>query len=168
MCVSLIYIEKNWENYTRNMKFAWRQQKLYLRIFFYIISGVEFDSATLRIISVRFHVKILKIWKSDPWFWQKRADITRVPVLAQKRQAYHMKDYWKWLWHMSSFFQSVDLSPRYHWSKGSQVTRQEEPPLGNLAATCHREESASHQFEISAWNSLRYRHPILVGKLSQF
>ena len=23
-------------------------------------------------------------------------------------------------------------------------------------------------FEISAWNSLRYRHPILVGKLSQF
>ena len=144
MCVSLIYIEKNWENYTRNMKFAWRQQKLYLKIFFYIISGVEFDSATLRIISVRFHFKILKFWKSDPWFWQKRAGISRVPVICQQRGGYHRKESWKSWGLMSRMIHLMKFSLWYLRSKGSRLTRQEEPPLGSLAVAGHREESASH------------------------
>ena len=33
-------------------------------------------------------------------------------------------------------------------SKGVRDHLVEEPPLGNLAATCHREESASHHDEL--------------------
>ena len=35
---------------------------------------------------------------------------------------------------------------RYHWSKGVQVTKVEEPPLGSLAVTGNLEESASHHY----------------------
>ena len=39
---------------------------------------------------------------------------------------------------------TMNLVRRYRGSKGVRNHRQEEPPLGNLAATCHWEESASH------------------------
>ena len=41
----------------------------------------------------------------------------------------------------------VNMGLRYGKSKGARVSRQEEPPLGSLAVTCHLEESASHHFQ---------------------
>ena len=45
---------------------------------------------------------------------------------------------------MSRILHLVNMGLRYGRSKGVRETRLEEPPLGNLAAPCHLEESASH------------------------
>ena len=41
----------------------------------------------------------------------------------------------------------INLSKSYGWSKGIQVTRQEDQPSANMAATPNLEESASHHFD---------------------
>ena len=46
---------------------------------------------------------------------------------------------------MSRILHLVNMGLRYGRSKGVQAHRQEEPPLGSLAAPCHLEENASHQ-----------------------
>ena len=38
----------------------------------------------------------------------------------------------------------MNLSQRYHWSKGVRDRQHEDGVSGNLAVTCHLEESASH------------------------
>ena len=38
----------------------------------------------------------------------------------------------------------MNMVQRYLGSKGSRLSRQEEPPLGSMVAPCHLEESASH------------------------
>ena len=48
---------------------------------------------------------------------------------------------------MSRILHLVNMRLRYGRSKGVRAYRQEEPPLGNLAAPCHLEESASHHIE---------------------
>ena len=48
---------------------------------------------------------------------------------------------------MSRILHLVNMGLRYGRSKGVRETRLEEPPLGNLAAPCHLEESASHHFK---------------------
>ena len=45
---------------------------------------------------------------------------------------------------MSRMIHLMDLSQRYHWSKGVRECGQEEGVLGNLAPPGNREESASH------------------------
>ena len=45
---------------------------------------------------------------------------------------------------MSRILHLVNLSQRYRGSKGSPGRRQEDGVIGNLAAPCHLEESASH------------------------
>ena len=45
---------------------------------------------------------------------------------------------------MSRILRLLNMSLRYGRSKGVRAHRQEEPPLGSLAATCHLQESASH------------------------
>ena len=45
---------------------------------------------------------------------------------------------------MSRILHLLNMSLRYGRSKGVRAHRQEEPPLGSLAAPCHLEESASH------------------------
>ena len=52
---------------------------------------------------------------------------------------------------MSRILHLLNMSLRYRRSKGVRDSRQEEPPLGSLAAPCHLEESASHHFEKSSW-----------------
>ena len=47
---------------------------------------------------------------------------------------------------MSRLIDLMILSQRYPGSKGSQVTRQEDGSLGNLATPGYREESASHHY----------------------
>ena len=47
---------------------------------------------------------------------------------------------------MSRILHLVNMVQRYHKSKGVREYRQEEPPLGSLAATPHLEESASHHY----------------------
>ena len=47
---------------------------------------------------------------------------------------------------MSRILHLVNMGLRYGRSKGVRVSRQEEPPLDNLTAHCHLEESASHHF----------------------
>ena len=46
---------------------------------------------------------------------------------------------------ISRILHLVNMGLRYGRSKGVRETRLEEPPIGNLAAPCHLEESASHQ-----------------------
>ena len=45
---------------------------------------------------------------------------------------------------MSRILHLLNMSLGYGRSKGVRAYRQEEPPLGSLAAPCHLEESASH------------------------
>ena len=45
---------------------------------------------------------------------------------------------------MSRILHLVNMGLRDGRSKGVREHRQEEPPLGSLAAPCHLEESASH------------------------
>ena len=45
---------------------------------------------------------------------------------------------------MSRILHLVNMGLRYGRSKGVREHRQEDPPLGILAAPCHLEESASH------------------------
>ena len=45
---------------------------------------------------------------------------------------------------MSRIVHLLNMSLRYGRSKGVQVSRLEEPPLGSLAPPCHLEESDSH------------------------
>ena len=47
---------------------------------------------------------------------------------------------------MSRILHLLNMSLRYGRSKGVRAHRQEEPPLGSLAAPCHLEESVSHHF----------------------
>ena len=47
---------------------------------------------------------------------------------------------------MSRILHLVNMGLRYGRSKGVRAYRQEEPPLGSLAAPCHLEESASPHF----------------------
>ena len=49
----------------------------------------------------------------------------------------------------------VNMGLRYGRSKGVRAHRQEEPPLGNLAAPCHLEESASHHFHRIIFDQLK-------------
>ena len=48
---------------------------------------------------------------------------------------------------MPSLSHLMNVVQRYRGSKGVLAYRQEETPLGNLAATCHREDSASHHVQ---------------------
>ena len=52
---------------------------------------------------------------------------------------------------MSRILHLVNMSQRYRGSKGVRESQQEEPPWTSLAAPCHLEESASHDFSPSAW-----------------
>ena len=45
---------------------------------------------------------------------------------------------------MSRIIHCINLGLRYGRSKGVREHRQEDGVIGNLAAPCHREESASH------------------------
>ena len=45
---------------------------------------------------------------------------------------------------MSRILHLVNMSQRYHGSKGVRESTLEEPPWTSLAAPCHLEESASH------------------------
>ena len=45
---------------------------------------------------------------------------------------------------MSRILHVVNMGLRYGRLKGVRESRQEEPPLGNLAAPCYLEENASH------------------------
>ena len=47
------------------------------------------------------------------------------------------------------FVSLMNLSQRYHRSKGGPGPQTGGTPLGNLTATCHREENASHQMTAS-------------------
>ena len=71
----------------------------------------------------------------------------------------------------------VNMGLRYGRSKGFRDTRQEEPPLGSLAAPCHLEESASHHLGPAVNRQPGYRRgrlaelpttPIHVKKLVRF
>ena len=48
---------------------------------------------------------------------------------------------------MSRILHLLNMSLRYGRSKGVRECRQEEPPLGSLAAPWHPEESASHHMD---------------------
>ena len=48
---------------------------------------------------------------------------------------------------MSRILHLVNMGLRYGGSKGVQVSRLEDGSLGNLAAPCHLEESASHHYD---------------------
>ena len=49
---------------------------------------------------------------------------------------------------MSRILHFVNMGARYDRSKGAREHRLEEPPLSNLAAPCHLEESASHHLSM--------------------
>ena len=59
---------------------------------------------------------------------------------------------------MSSLFHLMILTQRYHGPKGHDVTRQEEPLLGNLATLCCREERASHHVWLPMWARRPWSH----------
>ena len=58
---------------------------------------------------------------------------------------------------MSRILHLLNMSLRYGTSKGVRETRQEEPPLGSLAAPCHLEESASHHVQLAVNRQPGYR-----------
>ena len=76
--------------------------------------------------------------------WEKLAGDSIDPVNLRKWQAYHKKEHQKWWGAMSRILWFDNLRLRYHGSKEVRLRRQEDGSLGNLAATCHLEESASH------------------------
>ena len=53
---------------------------------------------------------------------------------------------WPYGWRrvLRTILHLINLSQRYHWSKGSPECQVEDPPQCNLAATGYLEESASH------------------------
>ena len=58
---------------------------------------------------------------------------------------------------MSRILHLVNIGLRYGRSKGVRAYRQEEPPLGSLAAPCHLEESASHHLQLAVNRQTGYR-----------
>ena len=67
------------------------------------------------------------------------------PGKLGRRRVYHRKEYQKSLGLMSRILYLVNMGLRYGSSKGVREHRQEDRSIGNLAATCHLEESASRQ-----------------------
>ena len=63
---------------------------------------------------------------------------------------------------MSRILHLVNMGLRYGRSKGVRETRLEDGGLGNLAATCHLEENASHHFLKAHFDDLRHHHGVGV------
>ena len=74
---------------------------------------------------------------------------------------------------MSSLFHIMDFMWRYVGSTGLLERLVEEPPLGNLAVTCHREESASHHVMVKVLRTHEveepprafWRHPVTLRRV---
>ena len=114
------------------------------------------NHSRLSLVTPRHHL-------NDPWlilrksffhhfsrFWSKLVRVSLVPVIAREWRWYHRNLRWKSWGSMSRIFHLMNLSQRYHGSKGSLECRQEEPPLGILAPPGDLEESASQFFSWSA------------------
>ena len=77
-------------------------------------------------------------------FWRICASVRMVPCKLERRRVYHTKEHQKPWGLMSRILHLINLSQRYHLSKGSRERQQEDPPHANLAPTGDLEESASH------------------------
>ena len=66
---------------------------------------------------------------------------------------------------MSRILHLVNMGLRYGRSKGVRDYRLEDGVLGNLAAPCHLEESASHHIYVLSFpNNIPKRQPIKIMK----